>query len=292
MPRERALLIDCQGARLLGILHEAPAGSPPRPGVMVIVGGPQYRVGSHRQFVLMARQLAAAGYPVLRFDYRGMGDSEGEVRPFDAVDDDIRAALDAWCAEDPALPGVVLWGLCDGASAAMIYCSQDARVVGLVAVNPWVRTDAAEARSYVKHYYLQRLLQESFWTKVLTLRFDLRASLADLGRKLALYRRVGLGESEHQGATFIGRMGRSFGLFQRPVLIQLSGDDLTAQQFVELFTIDPHWRSLVGQTCVRVSHLADSDHTFAGKGQVTRATADVLEWLREMYLVLKRLQAN
>ena len=48
-----------------------------------MVGGPQYRVGSHRQFTLMARAFAAAGYPVLRFDYRGIGDSEGESRGFE-----------------------------------------------------------------------------------------------------------------------------------------------------------------------------------------------------------------
>ena len=44
-------------------------------GIIVVVGGPQYRVGSHRQFLLLSRALASAGYPVMRFDYRGMGDS-------------------------------------------------------------------------------------------------------------------------------------------------------------------------------------------------------------------------
>ena len=42
-------------------------------GVLIAVGGPQYRLGCHRQFLLLARALAKAGYPVMRFDYRGMG---------------------------------------------------------------------------------------------------------------------------------------------------------------------------------------------------------------------------
>ncbi|KAB8057318.1 hydrolase 1, exosortase A system-associated, partial [Janthinobacterium violaceinigrum] len=60
-------------ARLVGILS-LPAAPGPR-GVLIVTGGPQYRVGSHRQFVLLARALAAQGVPVLRFDLRGMGDS-------------------------------------------------------------------------------------------------------------------------------------------------------------------------------------------------------------------------
>jgi len=66
--------------------------------VLIIVGGPQYRVGSHRQFVLLARHLAAQGIPVMRFDVRGMGDSKGKPRNFGQLDDDLRAATDCFFA--------------------------------------------------------------------------------------------------------------------------------------------------------------------------------------------------
>ena len=88
---EQALTFDCEADALVGILH-VPA-APCDVGVVVIVGGPQYRAGSHRQFVLLARELAAAGYAVLRFDYRGMGDSGGEPRDFERVSVDIAAAI-------------------------------------------------------------------------------------------------------------------------------------------------------------------------------------------------------
>jgi uncharacterized protein len=69
---EEAITFACGDDQLLGILHHA-NGTPRRLGIVIVVGGPQYRVGSHRQFVLMSRAFAAEGYPVLRFDYRGNG---------------------------------------------------------------------------------------------------------------------------------------------------------------------------------------------------------------------------
>src|ERR1700758_722935 len=87
---ETALTFLCGGERMLGILSRPDV--PATRGVLIMVGGPQYRVGSHRQFLLLARHLAAHGVPALRFDYRGMGDSEGGMRTFEHVEDDLRAA--------------------------------------------------------------------------------------------------------------------------------------------------------------------------------------------------------
>jgi dipeptidyl aminopeptidase/acylaminoacyl peptidase len=58
---EEAVPFACAGDMLMGILTRPEA--PAQTGVVVVVGGPQYRVGSHRQFVLLSRELAAAGYP-------------------------------------------------------------------------------------------------------------------------------------------------------------------------------------------------------------------------------------
>ena len=117
---EEPALFACEGDTLLGVL--ARPELPAQTGVVVIVGGPQYRAGSHRQFVLLSRALGAAGYPVLRFDYRGMGDSTGAQRDFEAVSADIAAAIGALQQRVPAVRQVALWGLCDGASIAKLRC--------------------------------------------------------------------------------------------------------------------------------------------------------------------------
>jgi len=86
---ERPLLFDCEGERLVGML--ALPEKPSRVAVIVVVGGPQYRAGAHRQFVQLSRRLAEAGFPALRFDYRGMGDSSGMPRTFEECGPDIAA---------------------------------------------------------------------------------------------------------------------------------------------------------------------------------------------------------
>ncbi|MCC8999300.1 MAG: hydrolase 1, exosortase A system-associated, partial [Candidatus Contendobacter sp.] len=136
--QESPLIFECEGAHLLGVLHSGTLGA--TRGVLIVVGGPQYRVGSHRQFVLLARDLAQAGVPALRFDYRGMGDAEGEFAGFERIDADIAAAVDVFFTQVPGLQDVVIWGLCDAASAALFYAWLDPRIAGLVLLNPWLRT--------------------------------------------------------------------------------------------------------------------------------------------------------
>ena len=167
--RESAISIACEGEHLLGILsrplHDHASR---RTGVVVIVGGPQYRAGSHRQFVLLARMLAAQGYDCLRIDYRGMGDSTGAARDFLAVSADIQASVQAMRSECEGLERIVLWGLCDAASACLLYVDELGApgIDGLCLLNPWVRTTESLARTQVKHYYIQRLRQREFWIKL------------------------------------------------------------------------------------------------------------------------------
>ncbi len=79
----------CLGEDLSGVLHRG--GNESTVGVIIVVaGGPQYRTGAHRQFVRLARMFAARGYPVLRFDLRGMGDSSGEFLGYHHSRPDIR----------------------------------------------------------------------------------------------------------------------------------------------------------------------------------------------------------
>jgi exosortase A-associated hydrolase 1 len=272
---EEAVVFHCARQELLGILHW-PEGHVRTLGIVIVVGGPQYRVGSHRQFVLMARLLAQAGYPVFRFDYRGMGDSAGEPRSFEAVGEDIRAAIDTLDSMSPGLSGICVWGLCDAASAALLYCRSDPRVKALVLANPWVRTVAGEAQAYLKHYYLRRLLQRSFWRNVLAGGFHPLRSLRDLTGKLLAARRT---SAAVPAESYVTRMRNGLESFAGAVLLLISERDLTARAFTDLCASDARWHAAVASPRVTTVPLEGADHTFSGSAALLAATQTCVSWL-------------
>ena len=285
---ERARIFDAGGDEILGILH--PGSADAFRGVLIVVGGPQYRVGSHRQFLLLARQLAAAGVPAFRFDYRGMGDSSGAQRDFERVSEDIRAAIDVFQQECPGLQEVVIWGLCDAASAALIYAWQDRRVSGLVLANPWVRTEEGLAKAYLKTYYRQRLFSRDLWTSLLRGRVNPMASARSL---VAMLRRaLGVGRSAPQSGVpgaeaslpegpLPERMAQGWKRYPGPILLILSGDDLTAAEFRDTAANNSDWQGLTNEPRVTLRELPAANHTFSRREWRDQVAVWTLDWVRE-----------
>ena len=272
-----ALRFDCAGEQLVGVLTH-PKESRSDLAVLVVVGGPQYRVGSHRLFVKLGLELAEAGVPTLRFDVRGMGDSSGAQRSFEALSDDIGAAIDALQRAQPQVRRVVLWGLCDGASAALLYCHErpDPRVAGLCLLNPWVRSEATLARTHLRHYYLQRLTQREFWVKLLSGRVARKAWnewWASVKAARAAGAAAGAAADSAAGAAhtpFPIRMALGLQRARVPTLLVLSGHDLTAKEFEDHAARDAHWRRAFAAFQHQLSRhaLPQAAHTFSVPAQV------------------------
>lgn len=274
--KESVLGFSCKGEPLVGILAE-PVGATSELGVVIVVGGPQYRAGSHRQFTLLARHLAAHGHATLRFDYRSMGDSPGETRDFLAAQDDIEAAIQALMNARPAVRKIALWGLCDGASAILMYleATRDPRVEGVALLNPWVRSAATLARTHVKHYYWNRLRDKGFWSKLLRGGVGLTA-VRTLGQnlKLAGSRRQASGPSRFQD-----RMADGLRHFQGRTLLVLSGDDYVAREFGLHTQESPAWSGLLQDARISRHELTDADHTFSDLRQTAAVETITLNWL-------------
>ncbi|MBS0366441.1 MAG: hydrolase 1, exosortase A system-associated [Proteobacteria bacterium] len=279
------VVFDCAGEKLLGIIHQA--GAAARRGVVIAVaGGPQYRAGAHRQFVTLARKLAARGFPVLRFDLRGMGDSTGEHRGFQDSLPDLRAAVDALLAQQPQLEQVVLFGECESASGILFYAWRDPRVAGLALVNPWVRTEGVQAEAIIKHYYSGRLLQPDFWRKLVSGGINPLTVGRDFMRQLRAFlrgrRQRGLtasGSDDMADLPLPVKTAEGLRRFPGPVMILMSGRDLIAREFDEVVKSTAAWQGLLQRPQVLYRELQGADHTFSRQVWKDQAAQWVGEWL-------------
>lgn len=244
-----ALSIALPAGCLVGTLH-LPAQTPQRVAVVFVTGGMQTRAGSHRGFLLLARAMAACGFAVLRFDLPGLGDSEGEPRPFDQNQDALHAAIDAVLSRVRGVERVVLWGLCDGASAAALYAPHDARVAGLMLVNPWVQSERVTAQAMVSGYYRQRLLSLAFWRKLLAGQVGILRAL----REYSVNWRKARSATDSEAASMPERVLQALRRFEGLQQVVVAERDLTGQVFMQVAQAGDH---------PSVSVVDEADHTFS-----------------------------
>lgn len=122
---------SCQGEMLIGSLDQATGTT----GLLIVSGGNEPRMGAHRGMALLAARVAAAGWPVFRFDRRGVGDSGGANGGWASCAPDIAAAVAAFRREAPQVTRLVGFGNCDAATALALFGHD---LDALVLANPWV----------------------------------------------------------------------------------------------------------------------------------------------------------
>ena len=146
-----------EGRRLSGIFTRpsVPVRDPPELPVFVFFNaGLVHRVGPHRLYVHLARDLSRMGFSSLRVDLAGRGDSPPRpgltIQQSVAADyEEILRVLESRLAPGP----LVLAGLCSGADNAIRLAPKDSRVVGLVLLDPVCSPDDGfSARAFVLKY--------------------------------------------------------------------------------------------------------------------------------------------
>lgn len=118
--KEHPFFFSRNGTRLFGILHYC--GRPGTGGGLVMCPPfAEEKLWSHRVYVSLARALCERGYSVLRFDYTGSGDSEGEFEKctIETYLEDIRTALRE-LREAAGVKTAGLMGLRFGATLALL----------------------------------------------------------------------------------------------------------------------------------------------------------------------------
>lgn len=169
---------------LVGTLCVPDEGADPTtPLVVFLNAGIIHRTGPARLYVQLARALAQGGFPSLRFDLSGIGDSgrsgggQGSLR--EGVRADIGSALE-FASEASGARRFVLLGLCSGADHALDAGARRDDVVGTVLLD----LNVDRTPGYHVRHYLRRVLRPRIWWSVLTGRHR---------STRALFQRLGLG---------------------------------------------------------------------------------------------------
>lgn len=213
------LTFACEGTTLAGTLDTAPGSS----GLLIVSGGNEVRSGAFSGQARLAARIAKKGFPVFRFDRRGIGDSDGVNKGFRKSRKDIEAALAAFRAMAPQMERVVGFGNCDAASALML--AGGAECDALVLSNPWTLEDGSDTippPATVRARYAAKLKDPKELTRLIAGKVDLR-KLAK-GMLQAARRR-------QKSSSLAQEMAQGLAQFEGPVAIVLAASDRTAQAF-------------------------------------------------------------
>ncbi|MEQ8312066.1 MAG: hydrolase 1, exosortase A system-associated [Sphingopyxis sp.] len=243
----------CEGATLAASLDNAPGAA----GLLIVSGGNEIRSGAHRGMAMLAARVAAAGYPVFRFDRRGIGDSEGANGGFEGSGADIAAAVAAFRNAAPQLARIVAFGNCDAASALLLH--QPLPVDALILANPWTYEAAAEAApedepalppaAAIRARYLSRLTDPKSLLRLLRGEVD----FAKLRRGLSALRQP---KSAAPPGSLAARIDEAAARVTIPATLLLATGDRTAQAFVA--------DCPAALKRFPVERLASPSHSFAG----------------------------
>jgi alpha/beta superfamily hydrolase len=148
------------GNRLFGMLHRPMSPHASGAAIILLSPGVKMRVAPHRLYINMSERFVELGYPVLRFDFYGLGDSEGEAQEEYLADlygaiqvgryvEDTIAAMD-WLQRTYGMSQFIVSGLCGGAITGLLTAARDTRITCLLGLAIPVILDGSQI-DYTKY---------------------------------------------------------------------------------------------------------------------------------------------
>lgn len=249
----------CGSLMLSGSLDTAPGIT----GLLIVSGGNEIRSGAFSGQSQLAARIARKGFPVFRFDRRGVGDSEGENRGFRKSAGDVEAAIEAFRAMAPQVERVFAFGNCDAASALML--AEGKGFDGLILSNPWTiedeQSDTTPPPAAIRSRYAEKLKDPREWARLL----KGGVNLGKLAKGLA--KSVG---PDSAPSSLAEEMKQGLAQFDGPVNLLVASADRTAQVF------ESHWDA----ADPRIARCQGAGHAYVEPAHA--------EWLEKQILAALR----
>lgn len=186
LPKEKPIQFKLNGHCLRGVLHLPTEFDTDRPALLLLSPGFNCRTARYRLYVRIAREAAEFGWTTLRYDPRGLGDSDGILdykqvsELYNKIEngcfaDDVLAAIE-FIKEELGVNSVILIGVCGGAAAGIFAAAQTESVVGMVFIEtPLCHTLIDETAIDVDRALVPKAQADQFLTSYMYKLFSLSA---------------------------------------------------------------------------------------------------------------------
>lgn len=298
------------GLTLRGVLHSPDPGVARGECILLLSPGIKGRVGPHRLYLQMAERFVPMGFHVLRFDFHGLGDSEGTLneRAMADVYNTIQGgryvhdAIDAmdWMQVQHGIKHFVGSGLCGGSITALLAARADRRIESLLGLSlPSALEGGKEnfdrflTRGQLRQEgrsYLRRLLDPGSWGRFLTGRSGYRVIVRAMRELVLPSTRPAAGArvaamddstdtpvdnaNPHFAPALLSLLAE-----KRPILLMFSGNDRHRHEFAEKFEeryAEPIERSGGHYT---VHLIENANHVLSDKAWVGEMLDVATRWL-------------
>ena len=291
---------------LYGILHEPDPAIARGVCVLLLSPGTKGRVGPHRLYRKIASRLVPIGFHVLRFDFHGLGDSEGEVTEDVLVDmynsimggryvEDTMAAID-WMVATYGIRHFVGSGLCGGSITALLSAAVDKRIECLLTLgiptvldggpDNWGRFISQGRLKELRRGYLRKLADPQSWRRLLLG----KSSYAVIWKALRVGRpTVQRSKTQDAGLPPDNANPRFAPAFLsvlesgRPILLVFSGADRLQHDFREKLEARNKQRIATLQHLYQVKIIDSANHVLSDSEWLSEFTDLAADWLDARY---------
>jgi alpha-beta hydrolase superfamily lysophospholipase len=267
--------------------------------------GATHHVGPNRLYVHLARALAAAGVPTLRFDLPGLGDNprediNAENDPYVPTASAVLATVIGALKQRRAADRFVLMGLCSGAHTSYHAALDvdDPSIAECVLINPltfYYRRGMSLDQPHSNHYeewqrYMRSMRSLSGWAKLF--RDDVK--IADIARNVLLrFRDIARNKMAAVRESFRGRAKTAAGENLDADLRRIAANNRRLTFVFSRF--DPGYdllminggravRSLSRRRMLSLWRIDDANHTFEAKRSRDVMIETITGHLRRTYL--------
>lgn len=310
---EAVTIQNAQNLALFGTFHRPDQMTRNLPVVVLLSPGVKMRVGPGRLYVPLTRALNELRFPVLRFDFFGLGDSEGDLTDPMLADvynhievgryvDDTLSGLQ-WLTANYGYERFILGGLCGGAITALLAADKDHRVEALLSLGMTVTlaSNAATPAKYLtqgqltslRRGYYQRLIKPESWVRLLTLKSDYGALWRSFWQLLPGGREQRFTHASQQTDSAEQQRGNANPLFPKAYLSFLerggrslmlfSGADRLRHEYEEKFIAPYSQRLQRFHSQIHTHVVADANHVLSFHEWQREMVSVATGWLNAIY---------